>query len=96
MSAVAHMPTQQCIHRKLDGTQCPNLCYQSETGRCFNHKKCAILTPCKAGCGSFTGSKTGYCACTRKICSVLTKMKLDEERENLLIGYWMTNILIKN
>jgi hypothetical protein len=81
---------------KMDGTQCPNKCYQSESGRCFNHKKCATLTPCKAGCGLFTGSITGYCSCTRKISSVLSKMKLEEERDNLIMGYWMTNKLFND
>jgi len=90
------MATRQCVHMKMDGSQCKNMCYQSESGCCYNHKKCAVLTPCKEGCGKYTRSKTGYCYCTAKICNVLKKMKLEKERDELLTGYHLSSILAKN
>jgi hypothetical protein len=67
------------------------------SGRCYNHKKCAVIKQCLApGCEKYTGSKSGYCHCTAKNVSTLSKMKLEAERSELIMGYWITNKLEKN
>ena len=82
--------SHQCSYIRKDGSQCTRRTYADV---CNQHRNSKKLSPCKAGCGNYTQSKSGYCPCSLK----LMKQASDElryiERSNYIMGKVMVNIL---